>query len=110
MKKTFIGTAMNTLLTACALLLLAGGLQASDAEKKQAELDAECERAREARLAPMRKKYVDECVEKKQRPDRASCEAFYADFGAQSGGRAPLFMDLPECVEAFEFRRDNRTR
>ena len=100
---------MRALLTACTLLLLSGGLSA-DAAKKQAELDAECERAREAKLAPMRKKHVDECVEKGQRPDRASCEAFYADYGAQSGNRAPLFMDLPECVKAFEFRQENRTR
>ena len=110
MKKRFTKTALHALSTACALLFLSGGLSASDTAKKQAELDAECERAREAKLAPMRKKYVDECVEKKQRPDRASCEAFYADYGAQSGNRAPLFMDLPECVEAFEFRQDNRTR
>ena len=73
--------------------------------KKQAELDQACEVAREKKLAPERKKYIEECVAKKQRPDRASCERFYADYGARSGNRAPLYYDLPECVKAFEYRR-----
>ena len=76
------------------------------AKGEQAKLDAACETAREKKLAPMRAGFIDECVEKKQRPDRAACERFYADFGNQSGNRAPLFYDLPECVKAFEFSRD----
>jgi hypothetical protein len=74
-------------------------------DREQAKLDSACEAARQKKLAPMRAGFIDECVEKKQRPDRASCERFYADFGNQSGSRAPLFYDLPECVEAFEYRR-----
>lgn len=74
-------------------------------EKQQAKLDAKCESAREKKLAPMRAGFVEECVEKKQRPDRASCERFYADYGNQSGNRAPLFYDLPECEEAFQYRQ-----
>jgi len=74
-------------------------------ESEQARLDAACEAAREKKLAPLRAGFIDECVEKKQRPDRASCERFYADFGNQSGSRAPLFYDLPECKKAFEFKR-----
>jgi hypothetical protein len=31
-------------------------------------------------------------------------KVFYSDFGAQSGHRAPLFYDLPECVKAFEYQ------
>lgn len=94
-----------------AFLFVSGSVSVSaDTSSKQAELDTACERAREAKLAPMRDKYVEECVNKKQKPDRKSCEAFYADFGAQSGNRAPLFYDLPECVEAFEFRQGNRSR
>jgi len=72
---------------------------------EQAKLDAACETARQEKLAPMRAGFIDECVEKKQRPDRASCERFYADFGNQSGNRAPLFYDLPECVKAFDYSR-----
>lgn len=78
---------------------------AGSSDKKQAELDAACEAAREAKLAPMRAEFIEECVDKKQRPDRASCERFYADFGNQAGDRAPLFYDLPECVKAFEHSR-----
>jgi hypothetical protein len=77
-------------------------------EEAQARLDAECEAAREAKLAPERERYIEECVEKKQRPDRESCERFYADYGNQSGNRAPLYLDLPECVKAFEHQRSKR--
>ena len=77
-------------------------------DAEQARLDEVCETAREAILSVERAAYVEECVEKKQRPDRASCERFYADHGARAGNRAPLYLDLPECVEAHEFRQNNR--
>ena len=51
-------------------------------EDAQKRLDAECQAAREAKLAPERERYIQECVEKKQRPDRKSCERFYADYGS----------------------------
>ena len=79
-------------------------------DQKQAKLDAVCEQAREKQLAPMRAQFVDECVQNKEQPDRKACETFYADFGAQSGRRAPLFYDLPECVEAFEYQNSQRQR
>jgi hypothetical protein len=79
-------------------------------DQEQARLDAACEAAREQKLAPMRERYIEECVENKEQPDRRSCEVFYSDFGAQSGNRAPLFYDLPECVEAFEFQNSQRRR
>lgn len=72
---------------------------------KQAELDQACEVAREKKLAPERKKYIEACVKNKEKPDRASCERFYADYGNRSGNRAPLYYDLPECVKAFEFQK-----
>jgi hypothetical protein len=77
----------------------------SDWDAEQARLDAACEAAREAKLAPLRAQYIEECVQKQQRPDRASCERFYADFGNRSGNRPPLFYDLPECVAAHEHRK-----
>ena len=83
-------------------------------DQKQAELDVACEAAREKKLAPMREYYIEECVENKERPDRKSCERFYSDYGAATGGRgrrggrAPLYYDLPECVEAFEFQKSVR--
>ena len=77
----------------------------ADRGKQQATLDAACEQARERRLAPERERFVNECVAKKQKPDGASCERFYSDYGARSGNRAPLYYDLPECIKAFEFRK-----
>lgn len=84
-------------------------LATEDRKAKQAELDEACEVAREQKLAPMRLQYIEECQEKERR-DKAYCERFYKDYGAQSGNRAPLFYDLPECVEAFDYKKSNRRR
>jgi hypothetical protein len=103
----------NFIAVATASLLL-GAVFASDCmadrsrDQKQAQLDAACEQAREMKMAPLREQFVEECVQNKEQPDRKSCETFYADYGAQSGNRAPLFYDLPECVEAFEFQNSQR--
>jgi len=99
--------------TLCVLMLLTVSLNSRadrNREERQAQLDAACEAAREAKLAPLRQQFVDECVENGDQPDRKACEAFYADYGAQSGRRAPLFYDLPECVEAFEYQNSERKR
>ena len=80
----------------------------ADRKAKQAELDAICEQARQRKIAPLREKVIRECVDKEQRPDRASCERFYADHGERTGSQDPLFYDLPECVEAHEYRRSYR--
>ena len=80
----------------------------SDRESTQAQLDAECEAARERKLAPERAKYIEECVRDKVKDSREACERFYSDYGAQSGDRPPLYYDLPECRRAFEFRKSSR--
>lgn len=72
---------------------------------KQKQLDEACELARERKLAPLRKKFVAECVEK-QKKKRDYCEEFYSDYGVRTGNRPPLFYDLPECVTAFDFRNE----
>jgi hypothetical protein len=77
-------------------------------DEKQAALDAACETAREEKLAPIRTEYVEDCVANKEQPNRAACERFYADYGGRMGGRAPLFYDLPECVEAFDYLQSAR--
>jgi len=82
----------------------------NDRAAQQAHLDAVCEAARERKLAPEREKYIEECVRDKVRDSREGCERFYSDYGAQSGNRAPLYYDLPECVSAFEFRNSYRQR
>ena len=86
------------------------GMADRNRDRKQAELDAACEAAREKKLAPMRAQYIEECVKNREQPDRRSCEVFYSDFGAQSGNRAPLFYDLPECEAAFDFQNSQRRR
>jgi len=78
-------------------------------EDKQARLDGACEVARQTKLAPMRKGFVEECVSNKELPSRKECETFYADYGNRMGGRAPLFYDLPECETAFDFRQSSRS-
>lgn len=84
------------------------GATEEDRDAILARLDAACEAARQEKLAPLRLQYVEECVDKKERPDRQSCERFYADFGNRSGNRAPLFYDLPECVAAHDYRMKDR--
>ena len=101
---------MKILIILLLTLLLAGPALANESrEDKQARLDAACEVVREKKLAPMRKGFVDECVANKEKPSRADCERFYADYGGRMGGRAPLFYDLPECVTAFEFQQGVRS-
>ena len=99
--------------TACTTtLLLMGAVDAEasssrrQAEAEQARLDQACEDARQKILSVERAQLVEECVAKKfPRNDRAGCERFYADHGAAAGGRAPLYMNLPECVAAHDNRQ-----
>ena len=102
--------AWQGLIASMLLAASAGTIATADGDRnaRQAELDVACEAAREAKLAPLRAQFVEECVEKDQRPDRASCERFYADFGNRTGDRAPLFYDLPECVAAHTYRATDR--
>ena len=95
------------------LLLFVAAQQAEadrDRETRQAELDARCEQARERKLAPLRAQFVEECVREKHYSTRRECEVFYGDYGARSGNRAPLYYDLPECVEAYDFQNSQRRR
>lgn len=86
--------------------LLISPLQAKESrEEKQARLDAACEIERQKKIAPMRKKVIEDCVANKELSDRSECERFYADYGERMGGRAPLFYDLPACVTAFDFQQ-----
>ena len=103
MKFSYVSIFLPALLIPC---LTIGGV--NDRATRQAHLDAECEAAREHKLAPEREKYIEECVRNKNRDSREACERFYSDYGARSGNRAPLYYDLPECVSAFEFRKSYR--
>ena len=111
MKKRHNERFIAIILTAAFCLTgLSDALANRDRDEKQAELDAICEEARQEKLTPMREQYVETCVKNGEQRSREACERFYADFGAQSGGRAPLYFDLPECVEAFDFQNSQRQR
>ncbi|MGB5489010.1 MAG: hypothetical protein WBN06_16580 [Lysobacterales bacterium] len=89
-------------------ILISPALAKESREQKQARLDAACEVKRQKLLVPMRSEYIAECVTNKEKPSKEECERFYADYGERMGGRAPLYYDLPECVEAFEFQQSAR--
>jgi len=99
------------LIVAAMLTSSVGQAIETDADRKarQAELDGICELERQKKLAIVRAGLVEECVEKKQRPDRAACERFYKDYGERTGSQEALFYDLPACVEAFEHQRSYRS-
>ena len=80
---------------------------ADDTKLKQQELDAACEAARQEKLAPLREKYIEECVVD-QGKDRDFCTRFYRDYGERSGDRPAFFYDLPECEDAWEFKKSNQ--
>ena len=107
--KSLTGTVVAVLLLAWAIEATASSARRA-AEAEQARLDQACEDAREKVLSVERAELVEECVANKfPRSDRAGCERFYADHGnATAGGRAPLHMDLPECVAAHENRQSSR--
>ncbi|MCU0952791.1 MAG: hypothetical protein MUC68_17565 [Burkholderiaceae bacterium] len=98
---------------ALALLLATPAYAQTEAEMKRlAELDRVCEAARETRLAPMRRERIERCVTVENRP-REQCTAEYAHWGdtqatARGAARAGMFYDLPECVTAFEARKQYR--
>lgn len=98
---------MIALLCILMLSLSTGAAGEIDRVKKQKELDKACEAAREKKLAPLRDRYIEECVEQWKK-DSAYCERYYSDYGARMGNRPPLFYDLPECVAAFEYRHSQR--
>lgn len=89
--------------------LISPALAKESREQKQARLDAACEVQRQKLLVPMRREYIAECVTNNEKPSREECERYYANHGERMGGHAPLYYDLPECVEAFEFQQSVRS-
>jgi hypothetical protein len=72
------------------------------------QLDELCEQEREKRLAPEREQLIKDCVET-WRSSQEYCENYFSDYGAavrlDTGYVRPaLYMDLPECVAAWEAR------
>lgn len=86
---------------------LAGDLNPEERAAKQAELDRQCEAAREQKLAPIRAEIYDECVNKlRKQPEY--CRRYADGYNGERAGAAPRFYELPECVAAFEFRTNRR--
>lgn len=95
------------IILALMLTIFSPAIAKESREEKQARLDAVCEVARQKKLTPMKKKFVEDCVANKELPSRNECVTFYADYGNRMGGRAPLLYDLPDCETAFEFQQSS---
>jgi hypothetical protein len=83
------------------------------------ELGQRCQKAREMHIAPLRAAAIEDCANRRRSSrSLAACERMHADFGAgggtvDGGFRAPMFIDLPECVEYFaaqDRQRERRSR
>ncbi len=78
------------------------------------ELQAQCEAARDAKLAPEREALIQKCIQEKNKtPEK--CERFYADHGAGGrtaggAGRVRLYNDLPECEAQYKAEKEQSTR
>ena len=70
----------------------------------QATLDAACEQAREAQLAPLREQMTADCIAE-GKMDKKQCEAEYANHSGRTGNKQLPFYDLPECEKAFQNRK-----
>jgi len=75
-------------------------------DAQQIALDEQCQIAREKILSVERAQLVEECVQGLSKRTREECERFHADHGDATDIRGPLYLELPECVEAYEFRRN----
>jgi nanoRNase/pAp phosphatase (c-di-AMP/oligoRNAs hydrolase) len=107
---------MNSVRRTLAIMLtLAAGVPALSQAASLEVLEQRCQQAREAKIAPMREAAIKECATS-QRSSRtlADCERIHTNFG-QGGGvvgggfRAPMFIDLPECVEFFKAQDQQRS-
>lgn len=80
------------------------------------EMGQRCQEARERNIAPLRQAAIEECVSRRRTlRTREDCERMYEGFGqgggtVNSGFRAGMFIDLPECVEYFEAQDRQRNR
>ena len=74
-------------------------------QDNQAEHDRSCEYARAKALAPLKKAVYKECLEKGK--EESVCKSEADDYNGNRVGRGPMFYDLPECVEAFNYKKNN---
>lgn len=79
----------------------------NERHKQQQKLDQACKQAREVKIAPLREEVIKDCIDSGK--EEKYCRDFNQDYGEKMGNRAALFMDLPECVKAFEHNQSNRS-
>ena len=80
-------------------------------EARQAELDFKCEAAREEKLMPERMVIMDECLTAKYSTNtEEDCQRIAATYNGNHINDNPRYYDLPECVAAFEHKRESRGR
>jgi hypothetical protein len=97
-------------LSAIVLGVSAGTAMARHLTEQQVKaLEATCENAREARLAPLREQAIKDCIAQ-PRSDPGFCREHFKDFGAArrlaSGAVNPrMFHNIPECAAADEARQ-----
>jgi len=99
------------------VLLISADISAGNTVLK--ELERRCEDAREVKIAPLRKKAIEDCVEAYEKEGRYTdrtpekCELFYRDYGegehVTTGGQGKrMFDDLPECLEFYDAEKASK--
>jgi hypothetical protein len=91
------------------MLLGLSGAAASETEEdlrqaRQAELDRACEAARQIALAPRRQEIYEECINRFGKEEDV-CRNEANGYNGNRIGGSPLFYDLPECEEAYAYRK-----
>lgn len=77
--------------------------------ERQAELDQQCEAAREVKIHPLREQIFNECLRSPRSTDtEEDCRRKASNFNANRYGGSPRFYDLPQCVEAFNFKKNHK--
>jgi hypothetical protein len=76
-------------------------------DKKQAKLDQACEDARQKALKPRKKEIYQECREKFKKSEKV-CKHEADTYNGNRIGGAPMFYELPACVNAFNNRKKHK--
>ena len=97
------------LLVAIVMIPGLGGAVAAQTDEdlrqaRQAELDRACEAARQVALAPRRQEIYVECINRFGKEETV-CRNDANGYNGNRIGGTPLYYDLPECEEAFAYRR-----
>ncbi len=95
---------MRSFAAVACLFVVSTAALAQEAVQTVDSLDAQCEAARQKKLAPIREQKIAEC-ERSGQPPTAGCATFYSTYGdnsAHANGSVVRgqFYDLPECVRA----------